>query len=211
LLRENGFDTTGTASQTDEQSLPKEAGIMVIFEGPDGAGKTTLMKQLTAEGGPLDPERYRVFDRNRGNRETLADSVRRDYQVAFGHTVSNPPRIPVFDRLYYSELAYSNCLRRECQLTVPEVRMYQGILTHLPALVFICLPHVDELILSGQPQPVKDNIQQIWDWYKALSMGYIIPTTDFMVTINPFVASAIDESAHEIRNWEEACRVMRNL
>lgn len=137
---------------------------MVIVEGPDGAGKSTLVKQLQ----DLFPE-LKTGERGTDNRDLLWTVTRSDTYNALrlALTPEEPPRI--WDRLYWSEFVYYPFTSRECQFTIQDQMLIPSVIAGIAAPVIWCLPPKD-LVLENeakahQMEGVSDNISDIYDAY----------------------------------------------
>jgi hypothetical protein len=111
---------------------------MIIVEGADNVGKTTLVQQLLEEDPTL-----RLLDRPRfrpGQGETIGDSYLRallpldaahDYQ-AQAHSVA--------DRFLASECIYGELFRGGCRMTADQHMILRGLLLQYNAIVIWCDP-----------------------------------------------------------------------
>lgn len=100
---------------------------MIVVEGPDGAGKTTLVNALckdlglhksvsvTGQEGPGWP---RLKDRRHRDRELPRFPRERTYE-ALAHAVAGDP-VHIHDRLFWSEAIYGPMLRGESKFTIEE-------------------------------------------------------------------------------------------
>jgi len=136
---------------------------MIIVEGADGCGKTTLCNQLQRDfdlgierpqrGGemPIVPVRNRVY-------RALSKAIK-------GH---QPAKI--YDRLYLSELVYGRMLRDKVEFSAFEQLYINDLLKALRCPVIICKVDFDVAHdnLAKQPQlwGVEENYRKIYHAYE---------------------------------------------
>lgn len=137
---------------------------MIIVEGPDGAGKTTLVQDLHAA---FD---LPIGQRATKNRDHLYKTTRQDTYTAIAADLVNP-LCHVWDRLYYSEFCYAPIVKREIVFTEEDNRVIRPALEN-QALIVLCLPPFqvvrDNVEKSEQMAGVNMNIGPIWRWYSLL-------------------------------------------
>lgn len=137
---------------------------MIIIEGGDNVGKTTLVKQLLA----LDPS-LRVLHRERfkpGIGETIFDSYLKmllptdDGYRAHANSIG--------DRCFASECIYGPLFRDRCRMTFAEHLVIQALLKKFNALIVHCDPP-DAVILSSwdEREQLYDNPLDIAGAYRA--------------------------------------------
>src|SRR5271166_6337392 len=89
---------------------------MILVEGPDGAGKTTLVDQLCEDLG------LSVGPRGTPNRDELYKVTREDAYKALAHAVEGYHRPYIWDRLGpISDPIYSRVMGRECAFKKSEL------------------------------------------------------------------------------------------
>ena len=137
---------------------------MIIVEGPDGAGKTTLIKSLhELTGFSVAP---RVVGQNTEAMIDLKEWVENNLDLG--------PHDAIYDRYrLISEFIYGPVLRKTQQPGFTDIdwvlhnlyRMYDA----LDPIVIYCLPPLDEVVenLNGDPDNVRvvDHIEQIYTAY----------------------------------------------
>lgn len=139
---------------------------MIVVEGPDGAGKTTLANKIAAE--------YNLtYVPNEG-----PFKIRERCYQAVGAAVMGYDPVRVYDRLLLSELVYGDLLRREMCFKMEEIQFLLRILKSMSCPIVICLPPIDTVIRnladSEQMEGVEENIEKIWNRYRQLLRGEAI-------------------------------------
>jgi hypothetical protein len=127
---------------------------MLIVEGPDGVGKTTLCQELVNSGLVhqilQSPARSHVTD-------LWWASVR--LMQEYGDN----PRIAI-DRLLFSEIVYGPTLRGTCKFKLQEVRdIFRAIMTDkMVQLVIFCLPGTQ---VFHEDDPRDPRLYPIYDYW----------------------------------------------
>lgn len=144
---------------------------MIVVEGPDGAGKTTLVQSLQeAFGFPLG-------ERATKNRDHLYKVTRQDTYTALALEVGGQLMKPlIWDRLFWSELVYADVVGRPVEFSPAEEGFIKAILRQC-ALTIVCLPPLGTVLENvatsdHEMDGVKERIGTIWERYKELFMGY---------------------------------------
>lgn len=143
---------------------------MIIIEGPDGAGKTTLVKHL-AEKYDI-PVAERVVDK-----DTNPMGVNLKYWTE--NNLKKGLQWMIFDRhRLISEPIYSNALAREPHVGFDDIEWLTGRMidfTRIHPFIVYCLPPYETVRtnLEGDPdnQAVFAHIQQIYNLYLAMAAG----------------------------------------
>jgi GTPase SAR1 family protein len=109
---------------------------MIIVEGPDGSGKSTLVKKLK--------EWNNLVEIDRGDRDKLGTDPKQTdilwFNLAMATWGGNAPRIA--DRLYVSELVYGPLWRDE-NVFEKQDHTIEYIIRGLQIPVIFCLPEYD--------------------------------------------------------------------
>jgi thymidylate kinase len=137
---------------------------MVIVEGPDGAGKTTLVAHLAHKYG------LRVGARGTDDRTKLWTVTVRDTFMAVGRaTWSAGPVVTVWDRLYYSEMVYAPLTGREVEFNASQRSFIERVINAAAFPVILCLPPLQTVIDNSkkdkQMPGVLENIERIYGGY----------------------------------------------
>lgn len=136
---------------------------MIIIEGPDGAGKSTLVHELQE----LFPSLL-VGERGVDDRDKLWEVTRQDTYRAICEALTDPnPHI--WDRLFWSEFAYWEITSRECQFNDRDERLIPALIAEIGAPVVWCMPPLDvveaNIKQDDQMDGVDENIQRIYRSY----------------------------------------------
>lgn len=144
---------------------------MIIIEGPDGGGKSTLVEGLCMEYGLI------VGERATKNRDLLYKVTRQDTYTAIAHEVMGNMSKPfIWDRLFWSEMVYADVVGRPVEFKPTEQDLIKKFLSSLSVLV-VCMPPkhtVLENVAASKHEMdgVKERAEVIYDRYKSLFQGY---------------------------------------
>lgn len=147
---------------------------MIVVEGPDGSGKSTLVKWICKQFNLKEGQRSEK-DRDKIYLTTRADTWRALHDECLA---TAPPR--VWDRMGpYSDPIYS--LRgipsvRPCAFTPSEVKMFHNFMTNTHfGLLILCLPPLQVVQANAakehQLEGVVDRTADIWHDYKLMHRG----------------------------------------
>lgn len=136
---------------------------MIIVEGPDGGGKSTLVRKLAAE------HRLMVCS-TRGK----PPKKPREYAYkALAAAASGNGVIRIYDRLFYSELVYGSILRNGSEFNDTERQYYYRMLQAMRTPVIFCLPPLDvvkdNVERSEQMLGVSTHIEPLYEMYWAIA------------------------------------------
>jgi hypothetical protein len=106
-------------------------GRVVILEGPDGGGKTTLAKKLVERG----------FDYKHEGPPTKKNVI--DYYKIKINDALNTKGDTVFDRLWLGERVYGPICRDEDKVGVMGHRLFDRLLASKPILMYYCCPSLE--------------------------------------------------------------------
>ena len=108
---------------------------MIIVEGCDGSGKTTLVTKLHEKYGL--PIAKRVKDRDRLREFTIPDTFR-----AMARAARSTDPVPyIYDRLFFSEMVYSPIIRGEdAQFNIAQIGFVTRFLEAGRFPIILCCP-----------------------------------------------------------------------
>lgn len=143
----------------------------IIIEGPDGAGKTTLARQLCDQFG--------LAYHHEG--PPPATDVLGHYARLF----VNAPVPTLFDRFHLGELVYGPLLRSASALSLRDVRLLTRLIVGSGSLVFICLPsyEVCHANTRGRQEFITDTATLIAAHAAWCALSY----TAYLDKINTFI------------------------
>lgn len=155
--------------------------MTIIIDGPDGAGKTTLVKKLK-EYYNIDSVRF-----------TYKDPKNFNFYNTFLEKVDC-----IYDRNFLSELVYPKIFGRTCQLDELDTQLLLNKCKQLNIKIFILITDTEELLnriltRGGEHQNIIDNI----DWLR----------TEFINLGNKYNIEIIDTSKI---TFEEIIRKVEN-
>lgn len=135
---------------------------MIIVEGADNVGKSTLVKQLL-EADPtlrfLDRPRFRP-----GQGETIGDSYLRALLPPAGDYTAQAHSIA--DRFLASECIYGELFRGGCRMTADQHMILRGLLMQYNAIVVWCNPPDDAIRKTWRER------EQMYDELSSLRIAY---------------------------------------
>jgi thymidylate kinase len=149
---------------------------MIIVEGPDNAGKTTLVNHIISEFGSKvelsHHSRLKGAERDKLARQTPMEQRAFVYGNLNRAVLSKGP-VDVHDRLFYSELVYGPIFHPPVVFNYEETRHINRLLTAISPPIIFCLPPLE--VVSGyaegehQLTGVAENTKKIYDSYMVLS------------------------------------------
>jgi hypothetical protein len=152
---------------------------VIIVEGPDGGGKSTLVKRLhkdfrialSGHSQLSDAQRNSEAYRSReGVRKRVYGAILREV------TARHPPEL--HDRLFFSAMIYDHVFNREPSFVFEEEIKIGRMLNALKVPVIFCIPPwgaIDKQYVStGQMDGVPEHIRKIYDQYVQMArfMGH---------------------------------------
>lgn len=135
---------------------------MIVCEGPDGAGKSTLVEHL-AEMFDLA-----IGERGVANRDHLYKVTRQDtYKALSMGVLGSQPRI--WDRLFVSEFVYADLVGRPCEFSQAEAEFIVATMNALAFPMIVCLPPLDvvkeNVAKAHQMKGVNEHLSGIYFTY----------------------------------------------
>lgn len=154
---------------------------MIIIEGPDGGGKTTLVKYLRKRFPVLVlPEHARLSDDERNAPEYRSrDAVRKRVYGAILREVTARHRPEIHDRLFFSAMVYDHIFERPTSFNFAEEKSIGRMINALEVPVIFCLPPfeaINKQYLAGQQMSgVPEHIYKIHTQYVQMAgfMGHV--------------------------------------
>lgn len=94
--------------------------MIIIVEGPDGAGKTTLVNELL-KSHPGSTSKH--FSNPKSKEEAL------NYWKVYAEAVeaTDPTKVTIFDRCWYSDMVYGPLFRGELEMDARHARMLDAL------------------------------------------------------------------------------------
>lgn len=140
---------------------------MIVVEGPDGAGKTTLVKDI------METFEIGIGRRGTEDRSKLYTVTRADTYRAVAEDIHLEHGCQVWDRLFYSEMIYAplGMPPRKPKFTFQD-QLVIGHLLRGAAVTVVCYPPlnvvVSNVVGTDQMSGVHENIEKIWEAYGKL-------------------------------------------
>ena len=144
---------------------------MIIVEGPDGAGKSTLVGKLGKDLGLL------VGERATTDRKKLYTVTRQDTYTALGLEIGGNSPSRIWDRLFFSEMVYAPIVGRTCEFTEREQTTIKRIMMAIGVPIIVCYPPLETVLANVEPEErdemdgVKGNITNIYKAYNTVMTG----------------------------------------
>jgi thymidylate kinase len=180
---------------------------MIIVEGPDGAGKTTLVRQLVHEFAEL-----KIGLRGTDNRDFLWKVTVHDTMKALSDFALSHGKINIWDRLFYSELVYAplGMPPRKVEFNEAQQMHIRRIIDSADFPVILCLPPkqvVIENILEErhQMEGVREKAGAIYDAYHRLWSEQVFPERTMLYDYT-MDAIAFPAVRNEVQDYIESKR-----
>jgi len=144
--------------------------MIIIIEGPDGGGKTTLANKIHQQSN------YPIIHRSKPENQDEKDMMAEMYIETIKRYKN-----AIFDRCWYSELAYGPVMRDTSVISIHQMYAFEKRLTKVGALLIYCTGSKRELWARckrrGEDYIVdKDKFNQIYDKFEEImSMPHFIP------------------------------------
>src|SRR5947209_354454 len=129
---------------------------MIIVEGPDGAGKTTLIKRLLEDG---------VI--NKSYPSPWQDDVLQFEANILRAVKENGSNFRVaYDRFFYSELVYGPVIRHRCCFDLHQLHRIHQTINNSASVIVLCLPPLEEIQLNQKDrETLGEFIPEIYELY----------------------------------------------
>lgn len=101
--------------------------MLIILEGPDGAGKTTLAEKIAKSS------KYMLLHRSKPKTEEEKQNMMAEYLQ-----VIRSGKNMIFDRCWYSEMVYGRIMRDDSCITYPEMYELERLLLKCGAILIYC-------------------------------------------------------------------------
>ena len=108
--------------------------MIIIIEGPDGSGKTTLAKKLAKQTG------YELIHMSNPKTAEEKNRMFHDYMDMIKHN-----RNLILDRCWYSEMVYGPIMRGDSAISYPSMYVLEEALTKRGALLIYCTDSCEKL------------------------------------------------------------------
>lgn len=144
---------------------------MIIVEGPDGAGKTTLCLKLEKQFAEQGVELMN-WEKTLGvSRDDLKEDPARRYYLSLREAFG--PCIFIHDRLYFSSLVYGPLMQGNIQMSEEDRKTIARAILSLACPIIVCMPPkavvVENVRGEGhQMEGVSGIIEDIYDGYLEL-------------------------------------------
>jgi thymidylate kinase len=149
---------------------------LVIIEGPDGGGKSTLVKQLHKDLGIELSEEAKLSKSDRNHESYRGkDAVRlRTYRALTREVVGRKSPL-LYDRLYFSELIYSEAYSREVAFNYTEQVHIGRCLNAFKVPVVFCVPPFEDILKKNLKideeqgmDSLQEKIAKVYNTYVAI-------------------------------------------
>lgn len=147
---------------------------MIIIEGPDNTGKSTLVAHLEQSCGLPTAPSSKLSKKERNSAEFRSQEAVRDrVWEAVYHMVGGWEAPCLHDRLFFSELIYSHVYGRECAFNFYESRHICRLMQacHIP--VIFCIPPfkvlMKEFLGAEQMEGLPEHIKDVYNGYVLLA------------------------------------------
>lgn len=141
--------------------------MCIVIEGPDGAGKTTLVQKLKRQFPQLVDGERGTEDRTKLYTVTVPDTY---YALKLAVDPQEAPRI--WDRLFYSEFVYAPIAGREPMFSTFQTEFIQRTIEAMRVPVILCLPPLSDvkknILVEKQMDGVIDKINSIYTSYTRM-------------------------------------------
>ena len=149
--------------------------MIIILEGPDGAGKTTLANKLRQQTG------FMILHRSQPKTEEDKRRMMDEYVQ-----VLKSGKSCILDRCCYSEMVYGPVMRDDSVISYPQMYVLEQILAKHGGLVIHCTGSLQDLwkrcTTRGEDYIVdKETFTKIYNGYNVLmsQVPHLIPVVTY--------------------------------
>lgn len=164
---------------------------MIVVEGPDGAGKSTLVKHLSEKFG------LEIGERGVANRDFLYKVTRQDTYRALSEAVKGDTPVKIWDRLWISEYVYHGIHPgRPCEFTESDTVLIRNLMNALACPFIVCLPPyqtvAENVAAVHQMEGVKGAVKEIYGHYVDGELPWPLTTFHYDYTTDPGSIFAVE-------------------
>lgn len=183
---------------------------MIILEGCDGAGKTTLKEEILKRYPAMREGPRGTKDRSRLYLVTVPDTFGAiNRAIRATETGGEHGSCCVWDRLYFSEMVYAPIVGRPCEFSPGQQEYLTAILEAMKCPIILCQPPFDVVKENAevhvQMKGVNENLAAIYEAYDLLYWRMPNQTIKYDYTEDTLdqIYQVIDEYLHERikREW----------
>lgn len=148
--------------------------MIIIIEGPDGSGKTSLAKQLSRQTG------YPIIHRTQPKSEEEKQQMMGEYLQVIKNNKN-----AIFDRCWYSEMAYGPVMRDDSVITYPQMYELEKMLAKNGALIIHCTGSEAELWMRCTKRgeeyvTCREDFKQIYvNYQEIMSVPHYVPVVKY--------------------------------
>src|ERR1044072_1773892 len=149
---------------------------MIVVEGPDGGGKTRLAKYLSERCKIPQAYTSQLSNKERNDPAFRSEQAVRDRVYGAVYSMVTGVDAPeIWDRLFFSEIIYSDVMERECAFVFMEQRHICRLMNACEIPVIFCMPPFKEvaknLLKTDQWDEAAEKQRQIYNAYISLIFG----------------------------------------
>ena len=155
--------------------------MMIIIVGPDGAGKTTLAKQLSEQTG------YPIQHRHKPK-----DQTEKDAMMAMYRDLAVTGADIILDRAWYCEMVYGDIMRDKSYISIDQMHELEDLLSNNGGgIVIHCTDETSKLwdrCMERGEEYIQDyetlaNIKYMYEWLMH-SVLHNIPVVRYTINEN---------------------------
>ena len=148
--------------------------MIFIIEGPDGSGKTTLANTLSRQTG------YNIIHRVQPKTEEDKRNMMDEYL-----SIIKSGKNAIFDRCWYSEMAYGPIMRDASVISYPEMYRLEELLARNGAIIIYCTDNEAKLWKRCQRRGEDyitdyETFKKICDAFnQIMNVPHIVPVVNY--------------------------------